>query len=221
MARPATGSNSAVAALLCCVLAGCGVVHWSAQPDLIAVAEQDDPLIISDTLDLLIALGDDTSADRSFAYDAVKKLPADTAAEAYARANVTGRYVQRKGFQAVRLLKDVEKYARLSRELDPDFRDGAATLLLGSLYVLAPAPFLEHGNSELGLEMLEELVDAHPEEVENHLRLAEAYLALGDQKPAFNHLCFCLERTEALRPDSELLLKHLVADTDGLTCPAK
>lgn len=221
MLRTATGLTFIAASTLFCVLAGCGIVHWSAHADLIAMAEQGDPLVLSDTLELLIAFGDDTSTDRSFAYEEVKKLPADSAAEAYARANVTGRYVQNKGYRAVHLLKDVEKYARRSRELDPGFRDGAATLLLGTLYVLAPSPFLEHGNSEVGLEMLEELVDQHPEAVENHLRLAEGYLALGDPEPAFDHLCLCLARAEALRPDDAALLEHLVADTDGLTCPAK
>ena len=76
----------------------------------------------------------------------------------FARADVTGRLVQQRGFLAANLVPDIERAARRSRELDPNFRDGAATRLLGTLYVIAPAAVLEHGDSEQGLELLEGLV---------------------------------------------------------------
>ena len=47
-------------------------------------------------------------------------------------------------------VRDVERSARRSRELDPGFRDSAATRLLGTLYVIAPASLLKHGDSEAG-----------------------------------------------------------------------
>ena len=63
----------------------------------------------------------------------------DTAAYAFARAAVTGRLVQQRGLRGASLVGEVERWALRSRELDPDFRDGAATRLLGTLYVIAPA----------------------------------------------------------------------------------
>jgi hypothetical protein len=69
-------------------------------------------------------------------------------------------------------------------DLDPDFRSGPATRLLGTLYVMAPAVSLEHGDSEGGIELLQGLVQTRPDVLENQLRLAEAYIALHDPAPA-------------------------------------
>ena len=112
----------------------------------------------------------------------------------------------------------MERWALRSRTLDPDFRDGAATRLLGTLYVAAPASFLEHGDSEQGIEMLEQLVQEHPDAVENHLRLAEAYIALSDPEPAAPHLCVCLAQRAALRRDDQQLLDQLVATAGTPDC---
>jgi hypothetical protein len=81
----------------------------------------------------------------------VRRQKEDTAASTFARAAVTGRLVQQKGLRAANLVPEIERFARRSRELDPDFRDGAATRLLGTLYVVAPATLLRHGDSEVGL----------------------------------------------------------------------
>jgi len=133
----------------------------------------------------------------------------------FARAAVTGRLVQQKGLLAAHLVPEIERCARRSRDLDPDFRGGAATRLLGTMYVMAPAVLLQHGNSEEGLLLLEGLVQTHPTVPENHLRLAEAYIALGDPAPAAPHLCRCLADKAALRPDDQRLLQQLV-DNAGL-----
>ena len=206
------------------VLAGCSVAKVllrSANPALVAAAEGGDALALSDTLERLIAEGQDTAADRALAYEAVKNHKQDTAAYAFARASITGRLIQQRGFRAARLLAEVEDFAQRSRELDPNFRDAAATRLLGTLYVLAPSKYLKHGDSELGLELLEDLVDKQPDIADNHLRVAEAYLALSDPDPARPHLCKCLEMRSRLRRDDSALLDRLVADVGPLACAKK
>jgi hypothetical protein len=207
-----------VAALLC-LEAACASRRGTVNPALTEVAERDDALAVSDALEALIAAGHDTLADREYAYEIVRAHEEDTAAYTFARAAVTGRLVQQKGLRAASLVPEIERFARRSRELDPDFRGGAATRLLGTLYVVAPARLLKHGDSEEGLALLEGLVQKHPDDLENHLRLAEAYVALGDPAPAGPHLCRCLAHKAALRPDDQALLQLLVDNTRLPPCP--
>jgi hypothetical protein len=190
-------------------------------PELETVAQQGDTLALSDALEALIAQGQDTPADRAYAYSMVRTREPHTAATAYARASITGRFVQDQGLRAATLIPEVERYGLRSRELDPNFRDGAAALLLGKLYVMAPTAFLERGDSETGLELLEEITTAYPDRPENHLRLAEAYLTLHDPEPAGPHLCFCLAHQAALRPDDQQVLKALLDEAGPLPCAAR
>lgn len=183
------------------------------------VAAKGDALAVCDALEALIAEGKDSPADRELALKAVRVHEEQTAAYAFARAAVTGRVVQSRGLTGAGLVSDVEKWALLSKKLDPGFRNGAAARLLGTLYVMAPAGWLEHGDSEQGLELLEGLVKEHPEQLENHLRLAEAYIALGDPAPATPYLCRCLARRVDLRRDEQQLLDHLFADAGHPRCP--
>ena len=187
-------------------------------PALLAAARGGDALAISDALEALIEHGADTPADREFAYQAVKTPERDGVEYAFARAAITGRLVQLRGLSGARLIGEVERWAQRSRTLDPDFRDGAATRLLGTLYVIAPASLLEQGDSELGLELLEGLASAHPDVVENQLRLAEAYIALGDPDPAAPALCVCLAQRGALRHDDQKLLDQLLATAGTPDC---
>jgi hypothetical protein len=207
-----------LAGALC--FAACASRRAAVHPELTAAAHRDDALAVSDALEDLIAAGKATPADRQYAYEFVRDDDSDTAAALFARAAVTGRFVQQKGLLAANLVADIERDARRSRALDPDFRGGAATRLLGTLYVVAPAALLKHGNSEVGLELLEQLTAAHPDVLENHLRLAEAYIALGDPGPAASHLCLCLAKKSALRGDDQALLAQLVADTGKPDCTA-
>jgi hypothetical protein len=163
-----------------------------------------DALAVSDTLEALIAVA--RYADRQ-RVRLVRVHEEDTAPSMFARAAVTGRLVQQQGLLAAHLVPEVERCARRSQDIDPNFRDGAATRLLGTLYVMAPAALLEHGDSEVGLQLLEGLVQTHPAVPENHLRLAEAYIALGDPAPARPHLCNCLAHQAALRLDDQRLLR--------------
>ena len=207
------------AVLLCLLLAaGCATLRGSVNPELKEVAQRHDALATSDTLEGLIERDADSPADREFAYQEIQISEEDTAAYAFARAAVTGRLVQSRGLRGSSQVGEVEKWAMRSRELDPDFRDGAATRLLGTLYVIAPATFLQHGDSELGLEMLEGLTEQHPNVPENQLRLAEAYIALGDAEPAAPHLCASLAQRNALRRDDQKLLDHLVATAGAPDC---
>ncbi len=207
------------ALLLAVVSAACGPpVLQNGQ--LTVVAQQHDTLALSDALEQLIAAGTDTASDRAFAYkEASQHEEPSSAAYAFARAAITGRYVQTHGLAGVRHVGEVETWARRSRELDPGFRGGVATRLLGTLYVLVPATMLAHGDSEEGLSLLEGLVKLHPEVPENRLRLAEALIALGDPAPATPHLCSCLGARASLRPDDQKLLDKLVKDAEMPACP--
>lgn len=205
--------------LLSCTAVSCATVRGgSVHAELESAVATNDELAISDALENLIATGADTPADRQLAYDSICNDDADTAPATFARAAVTGRLVQQRGLLGADLVDDVERSAMRSRELDPDFRAGAATRLLGTLYVIAPAIYLEHGDSERGLELLEELVEARPDIPENHLRLAEAYIALRDPTPAQPHLCRALEARDALRWDDQVLLDRLVESVGGADC---
>lgn len=208
-----------------CLGAACAARRDAIHASLTAVGERDDALAVSDALEALIAAGQDTLADREYAYDIVHAKQEDTAASTFACARVTGRLVQQKGLRAANLVPEIERCARRSRELDPDFRAGAATRLLGTLYVIAPATLLQQGDSEVGVALLEGLVQTHPDGLENHLRLAEAYVALGDPGPAAPHLCQCLAHQSALRADDQVLLRQLLENarlppcTQGATVP--
>jgi hypothetical protein len=201
-----------------CLAVGCAARRGRVHTALADAAESSDALAVSDALEGLIGAEQATPADRRFAYDVVRRSEQPTAAYAYARAVVTGRLVQQRGLSAARLVPEIERFARRSRELDAGFRDGAATRLLGKLYVMAPAALLEHGDSEQGLTLLEQLVAARPDVPANHLYLAEAYMTLGDPEPAMPHLCRCLALEPPLRPGEQALLRQLVVAAGPPRC---
>jgi hypothetical protein len=206
--------------LALCLAAACATRRGVVHDELATTARRGDALATADALEALIAQGIDTTADRQYAYDAVRAREEDTAAYAYARATVTGRLVQQSGLLGGSLVPDIERWALRSRALDSNFRDGAATRLLGTLYVIAPAALVKHGDSERGLELLEEVTRRHPNDLENHLRLAEAYVALGDAGPAESHLCACLMGRGTMRRDDQQLLDHLLAQAGTPDCVA-
>ncbi|MBI3784152.1 MAG: hypothetical protein HY270_12215 [Deltaproteobacteria bacterium] len=219
--RPDAGASKLTISLAVCLAvasAGCTVLRSAANPELVAASEHGAAIEISDALESLIDKGRDTPADREYAWEAVKARPALTAPDLFARAAVGGRLVQSKGLRGAPLLAEVEEFARQSRTLDPDFRNSAATRLLGTLYVMAPAKFLRHGNSETGIDLLEELTGKGPDVPENQLRLAEAYVSLSDADSARPHLCRCLEHKAALRPDDQHLLTHLIEEIGTPEC---
>lgn len=209
-ASPTGRATRAAGVVLLGALAACGPLKGIRVP--LPLGAPVDCLAVSDELEALVEQGTDTPAAREAAYEQVRQAPCDaTAGAAFGRAAVTGRVVQQKGLLAANLVRDVEFYARRSRELDPGFRDDAATRMLGTLYVLAPAALLKHGDSETGLEMLEVLTRDHPDVPENHLRLAEAYVSLGDNASARPHVCHCLPMRMRMRRDDQSLLNQLFA----------
>lgn len=207
----------AVAAIACLAL-GCAAERRPAESPPAAFVEAVDALALSDALEALIAEDRDTPADREAAYDELPRFAERNAAYYFARAAITGRLVQLSGLRVANLVEDVEHAALKSLRLDPTFREGAAKRLLGTLYVVAPAALLKHGNSEAGLELLEELTEEHPDTLENHLRLAEAYISLGDPEPACPHLRRCINEMSALRADEQRLLEQLFSDIRPRTC---
>ena len=183
--------------------------------ELRPAADARDALALSDKLERLIDLGQATPNDRKAAYHAVRQWREETAGYAYARGALAGRAAELKGLSALREIGEIERWAKISIELDPNFRRGVARRMLGTLYVLAPSSLLDSGDSEEGLEILEELLEQYPEDPETHLRVAEAYIQLSDPDPAHERLCFCLRERERLRPTEKRLLDGLVDEVGG------
>jgi hypothetical protein len=189
---------------------------------IIEVAAKGDALALSDALEALIAEGQDTPTDREYALKWLQEHPAEnTEAYAFARAAITGRVAEsRGGLGALGLVGDVAHRGEVSRKLDPSFREGAATRMLGTLYTKAPPAALPNGaDGERGLEMLEGLLKKYPNSLENHLRLGEAYLVQGDGGSALPHLCYAQAHKAELRHDDQLLLERLFSDAGNPRCP--
>ena len=181
----------------------------------IAEADQADPVALYELLEQRIAAGTDSEADRVAALEQVRAAADDqTAAYAYVRAAVAGRVAEGRGLKALKLLEEMQTWALLSIERDANYRDMAATRMLGTLYVLA-GQHLESGDSEQGLELLEDVVDAHPEAPANHLRLAEGFVALGDPEPGYPNLCVAQAERGQLSAEEQQLLDGLLKDIGG------
>ncbi len=175
--------------------------------------EAKSAIAIYDALEASIAAGDDSRALRDEAFAEIQGLADDgTAAYAFARAAVAGRVAEKRGLQAGGLVAEAETWARKAIEIEADFREGAATRMLGTLYVMAPPRMVEHGDSETGLEILEGEVEAHPERLSGKIRLAEAYIALGDPEPGLPHLCAALFGRESLGVLDRGLLDRLLEE---------
>ncbi|MCX4245826.1 hypothetical protein [Paraliomyxa miuraensis] len=187
-------------------------------------APQRSALELSDELEALIEQGTGTEDDRVRALEQVRALSDDgSAGYAFARAAVAGRVAELRGVKAGKLVGEAEGFALESIERDPEFRARAASRMLGSLWVMAPPRLLEHGDSEEGLSMLETLAKEQPQELLNHLRLAEAYVFLGDPEPAVPHLCIVQQGRASLRRDDAALLQRLmdeVSEEEPVECEA-
>lgn len=184
-------------------------------PALAPAAAKHDALALSDGLEAMIDARQDQPEHRWGAYDEVCKWPQPGAEYAFARAALAGRVAQLEGVRAIAILGDMEEWARKSIQRDATFRDGAATRMLATLYVLAPGSMVDHGDSESGLEMLEALHERDPTQLQTTLRLAEAYIALDDHEPAYPLLCDCLRNAAKLRPDDQRLLSQLTEAAGG------
>jgi hypothetical protein len=198
--------------------------HRPPPPEEVApeVTQAEDALSVYEELEALIAAGRDTENDRVFAYDRVRSIPDDQSpGYAFARGALAGRVAELRGIRAGKLVGEAEAWARRSLERDPEWNEGAATRMLGTLYVKAPGRLVAHGDSEDGLAMLEELAERRPDDPRAALRLAEAYVHLGDREPAARLLCRVLPARDQLRPDEQKLADSLVRELggpEGLAC---
>lgn len=175
-----------------------------------------DPIAVYDALESEIAASSDTEQGRVDALARVEQTADDgSAGYAFVRAALNGRVAELRGANAGKLVTEAEAWARKSLERDAKFRDGAATQMLGSLYVMAPGRLLEHGDSETGLEMLEALVEGQPSSPRYRLRLAQAYLHLGEDDAAKPHLCATQSGRAELPGDEQRLFDKLVEDAGG------
>ncbi len=193
----------------------------SSTPPTQAAAELP-PKAVLERLEADIEAGTASEADREQAYAVMTGMEDDgTADYAFARAAVAGRLAELRGLGAGKLVTEAETFARLTLERDPEYDDGAATRMLGTLYVMAPARLVEHGDAEDGLSMLEDLTTARPDDPRNHLRTAEAFINLDDPDPAVPYLCEAARGRATLRRDEAALLDSLVdsvAGDAGLAC---
>lgn len=203
---------------------GCRPTGAPEVPDGGTAAETRDALAVSDELEALVEEGRATEGDRVGALDQVRAISDDgSAGYAFARAAVAGRVAELRGVKAGKLVGEAEGFAKKSIDRDPQFRERAASRMLGSLWVMAPPRLLEHGDSEEGLALLETLTKEQPQEPLNHLRLAEAYVFLGDPEPAVSHLCMVAKERQTLRRDDQALLQRLMdeaGEEEPIECEA-
>lgn len=209
------------------LLAACDkppTAETTATPDEAQAQAPEEPIAIYDELEALIEQGKGSDDARKDALDRIQAVQDDGSAQyAFVRAAITGRVAELRGVKAGKLVTQAESWAQKSIERDPEYRDRAAKRMLGTLWVLAPPRLIEHGDSESGLEMLEELAEAQPDIAQNHLRVAEAYVALGDPDPAVEFLCRAQAGVDQLRRDERELLDRIIEEvTDGqeLSCDA-
>lgn len=211
------------AVTLAAVLALAGACKPKGTVDPSISEAQADAWAVYEALEQRIAAGGGTEAERVASLEKARSAADDgSAAYAYARAAVAGRMAEERGLQALDLLDEIRDWASKSIERDASFQGMAATRMLGTLHVLAGRHF-KGGDSEHGLELLEQVLEAHPDALVNHLRVAEAYVALGDPEPAFERLCAALAGRETLTGEEQRLLDALVGDVGGvevLGCPA-
>lgn len=200
--------------LVCLLLTGCFSTR-NVDASLQRAVDQQDALALADALETLIERGEDTRSDREYAHFKVQAWSDGTAAYNYARAMLAARLAEQRGIAGLEQVKDAEKYALRSISISPTFQDGAARRLLGSLYVMA-GQYTRHGDSEAGLAMLQDLAAQFPDDSRNQLRLAEAFIVLGDVEMAVEPLCEARAREDgALRVSEEALLVRLIAEAGG------
>ena len=212
--------RSLLIAVLAAALAGPGCKPRGGDLNSPSFAGTTTAIEVYEKLETLIDAQKDSKQDREDAYALVIQRAGTDTEYYFARAAVAGRLAENRGLQAMGLVTETEEYARRVRAADPDYRQGAATRMLGTLYVLAPPSLVAHGDSETGLELLEAEVKAHPDRIVGQLRLAEAYIALNDPEPAKPHLCIVKQHEAELSAGDRRLLAKLLPGVGELTCTA-
>jgi hypothetical protein len=90
-----------------------------------------------------------------------------------------GNYIRFSSVRAIAQIRQVNDYFRRAVDLDPSYDDGAPMRALGTLLVQAPPWPAGVGDSEEGLELLEEATLLFPGHPANHLYLADALVGEG------------------------------------------
>lgn len=210
--------RSILVAVLAAALAGPACKPSGGNLNNPSFADTKTAIEVYERLEQLIDAQKDSKQDREDAYALVIKHAGTDTDYYFARAAVAGRLAENRGLQAMGLVTEAEDYARRVRAADPDYRQGAATRMLGTLYVLAPPSLVAHGDSETGLELLENEVKAHPDRIVGRLRLAEAYIALNDPEPSKEHLCIVQQHEAELSAGDRRLLAKLLPGVGELKC---
>ena len=195
------------------LLAGCFATRRVDSTLKTAVAHQDATQL-ADALEQLIEEGRDTRSDREYAHYKIQAWRDGTAAYSFARALIAARLAEQRGVTGLEQVKEAERYALRSISISPTYSEGAARRLLGSLYVMA-GQYTRQGDSEAGLAMLEDLAGQFPDNPRNHLRLAEAYIVLGDVESSIDPLCQTRGGEDSLKGSERDLLIRLVAEVGG------
>ena len=100
-----------------------------------------------------------------------------------------GLYGYEKGISdSLFLVEPMEKYAKKALEIDESFFYGAPHRVLGKLYTEAPAWPMSVGDYNKAIEHLQKALEFGPDYLQNHLFIAEAYIAKWQNDKAKEHL---------------------------------
>src|SRR5688572_4648856 len=100
-------------------MAGCAGHAEPTLRDASVTEAATTPLAIADALEQQIERAADTPELRRSAHERASGFAVKSAEDALGRAILAGRLAQLKGLGAPGLVREVERYARLSAELDP------------------------------------------------------------------------------------------------------
>lgn len=149
----------------------------------------------------------------------------DTGRVAYAMAQavVWGRAAQGRGLSGLTAFRRAEKWASKAYERDPEFLEGMPRRVLGTMWAMG-GQYLPGKDSESGLELLAEQVQAYPEGDENVLRLMQALVGLGDLDGAHDVYCAYSGLPKAwtqLHPEGKVLKSEIEKAflDEALACP--
>lgn len=121
-------------------------------------------------------------ANKAIAYANKAVMLDKNRAEAYYyRASATGLFAQQHKVQSKDAMKMIRNDALKAVSIEPDLDRGGPHRLLGALYLRAPGPPAGIGSIRRALQHLQEAYRLFPQDPENLLFLAEAYIEL-DQK---------------------------------------
>ena len=130
---------------------------------------------------------------REMAEAAVARDPKNGTAH-YLAAYLAGLEAENQPLKGLALVPLIERGAIRASRLNPELDHGGPDRMLGELYLRAPDPPVSIGDLEKAIDHYQRAVSQDPDFIENHLGLAEAYLADEEPGPACNQLRQILTR---------------------------